>query len=128
MLVLDLMILNLNFNIYPSTVIGFFFIKLESQKKTGLYNLKYKCSADYDMFYRLIVKQKMIGIPTKHNEVFGKFELGGYSSSLSFFDHLFEELQIRFDNGQSLITLFYILIGRSFIKFVYKLFNFFKIK
>ncbi len=109
-----------NFNIYPSTVIGFF-IKLESQKKVGLYNLKYKCSSDYDMFYRIIVKEKMIGIPTKHNEVFGKFELGGYSSSLSFFDHLFEELQIRYDNGQNFLILFYIFFGRSLVKFIYKL-------
>ena len=50
--------INLRFNIYPSTVIGFF-IKLESQKKLGLYNLKYKCSSDYDMFYRIIKIYKM---------------------------------------------------------------------
>lgn len=118
-----------NFNIYPSTVIGFF-IKLKSQKKVGLYNLKYKCSSDYDMFYRIIVKEKMLGIPTKHNEVFGKFELGGYSSSLSFFDHLFEEIRIRYDNGQNFIVLLYIIIGRSLVKLIYpfikklkKLFN-----
>lgn len=117
--------IKLNFNIYPSTVIGFF-IKLESQKKVGLYNLKYKCSSDYDMFYRLIVKEKMIGIPTRHNEVFGKFELGGYSSSLSFFDHLFEELQIRYDNGQNFLILLYIFFGRSFVRSIYKLINIFK--
>ena len=75
--------IKLNFNIYPSTVIGFF-IKLESQKKLGLYNLSYRCSADYDLFYRMIVKEKMSGVPTKKNEVFGKFELGGFSSNLFF--------------------------------------------
>ena len=116
--------INLRFNIYPSTVIGFF-IKLESQKKVGLYNLKYKCSADYDMFYRIIKKHKMNGIPTKSNEVFGKFELGGFSSQLNFFDHLKEEIQIRLDNGQGLFILLYIIIGRSTMKLLrwLKIFN-----
>ena len=107
--------INLRFNIHPSTVVGFF-IKLESQKKVGLYNLKYKCSSDYDMFYRLIKKQKMRGIPTKGNEVFGKFELTGYSSTLGFFDHLKEEIQIRYDNKQNIFVLIYIFIGRCFVK------------
>ena len=119
--------IDLRFNIYPSTVIGFF-IKLESQKKVGLYNLKYKCSSDYDMFYRIIKNYKMQGIPTKADEVFGKFELGGFSSKLSFFDHLKEEIQIRYDNGQNILRLIYIFFGRiikkSFLKFKYKLFFF----
>ena len=103
--------INLRFNIYPSTVIGFF-IKLESQKKIGLYNLKYRCSSDYDMFYRIIKNYKMKGVPTKANEVFGKFELNGFSSTLSFFDHLKEELNIRFDNGQNILILIYIALGK----------------
>ena len=111
--------IDLRFNIYPSTVIGFF-IKLESQKKVGLYNLKYKCSSDYDMFYRIIKKYKMHGIPTNADEVFGKFELGGFSSNLSFIDHLKEEIQIRYDNGQSILRLIYIFLGKiikkSFLK------------
>ena len=85
--------IKLRFNIYPSTVIGFF-IKLESQKKVGLYNLKYKCSSDYDMFYRIIVKHDMKGFPTTSKEVFGKFELGGFSSQLGFFDHLKEHVPL----------------------------------
>ena len=119
--------IDLRFNIYPSTVIGFF-IKLESQKKVGLYNLKYKCSSDYDMFYRIIKNYKMQGIPTKADEVFGKFELGGFSSKLSFFDHLKEEIQIRHDNGQNILRLIYIFFGKiikkSFLKFKDKLFFF----
>ena len=107
--------INLRFNIYPSTVIGFF-IKLESQKKLGLYNLKYKCSSDYDMFYRIIKKYKMKGVPTNVNEVFGKFELNGFSSTLGFFDHLKEELTIRYDNGQNFLILIYITIGKCIKK------------
>ena len=39
------------------------------------------------MFYRIIKKHKMKGIPTNSNEVFGKFELGGFFN-LNFVDHL----------------------------------------
>ena len=56
------------------------------------------------MFYRIIVKHDMKGFPTTSKEVFGKFELGGFSSQLGFFDHLKEELQIRYDNGQGKLT------------------------
>ena len=68
------------------------------------------------MFYRLIKKQKMRGIPTKGNEVFGKLELIGYSSTLGLFDHLKEEIQIRYDNKQNIFVLIYIFIGRCFVK------------
>ena len=70
------------------------------------------------MFYRIIVKHDMKGFPTTSKEVFGKFELGGFSSQLGFFDHLKEELQIRYDNGQNIFTLIYIAIGKIIIKFL----------
>ena len=77
------------------------------------------------MFYRIIKKHKMKGIPTKSNEVFGKFELGGFSSQLNFVDHLKEEIQIRLDNGQGLPILLYIIIGKSIMKVLrwLKIFN-----
>ena len=40
-----------------------------SQKKIGYYNIKYKYSADYYLFYRMIVKFKLIGTSTKKNEI-----------------------------------------------------------
>ena len=46
---------------YSSHSTGFF-IKLNSAKKVGNYNLKYKYSSDYDYFYRMIVKKKLKGI------------------------------------------------------------------
>ena len=42
-------------------------------EKSRFYNLKYKFSADYDFFYRMIVKCKLSGIGTKKDEVFGVF-------------------------------------------------------
>ena len=53
-------------------------MKLKSAKKVGLYNLKYKFSADYDYFFRRLLK-KMKGVATNKNEVFGIFRRGGYS-------------------------------------------------
>ena len=94
---------------YSSHSTGFF-IKKDSAKKVGLYNLKYKYSSDYDYFFRMIVKKKLHGIGTKKNELFGTFRRGGYSSSIKFFDHFMEETQIRLDNGQNKILVLIIFI------------------
>ena len=107
------------FNIYPSHSVGFF-IKKKIHDKIGLYNLKYKHSNDYDFFYRLIVKNKINGISTKRAEVIGNFRPGGFSSRLSFFDRLFTELRIRFDNKQNFIDLLIIFIGRCFFEIINK--------
>ena len=94
---------------YSSHSTGFF-IKKDSAKKVGLYNLKYKYSSDYDYFFRMIVKKKLHGVGTKKNELFGTFRRGGYSSSIKFFDHFMEEIQIRLDNGQNKILVLIIFI------------------
>ena len=94
---------------YSSHSTGFF-IKLDSAKKVGFYNLKYKYSADYDYFYRMIVKYKLKGIASKKNELFGIFRRGGYSSKIKFSDHFFEEIQIRIDNGQNKFLILLIFI------------------
>jgi glycosyltransferase involved in cell wall biosynthesis len=94
---------------YSSHSTGFF-IKKDSAKKVGLYNLKYKYSSDYDYFFRMIVKKKLHGVGTKKNELFGTFRRGGYSSSIKFFDHFKEEIQIRLDNGQNKILVLIIFI------------------
>jgi len=101
--------INFSWGFYSSHSTGFF-IKSSSAKKVGKYNLKYKYSADYDYFYRMIVKKKLKGIGTKKNELFGIFNRGGYSSRVKFIDHFKEEIQIRKDNGQSKILLLIIII------------------
>ena len=94
-----------NFDFYSSHSSGFF-IKRDSQKKLGKYNLKYKISSDYDLFYRMIIKEKMIGTATKKNELVGYFKSGtSYSSKFSFLEHLNEETQIRIDNKQNIILV-----------------------
>ena len=89
---------------YSSHSTGFF-IKKDAAKIVGSYNTKYKYSADYDYFYRMIVKHKLKGIGTKKNELFGIFARGGFSSKINFFDHMCECTKIRIDNGQNRIMV-----------------------
>ena len=56
------------------------------------------------------LKNKLIGIGTKKEEVFGVFRRGGFSSKIKFTDHFFEEMSIRFDNGQSRLIILIIFI------------------
>ncbi|MDA7449905.1 glycosyltransferase [Candidatus Pelagibacter ubique] len=99
------------FGFYSTHSIGFF-IKKEAHKKVGFYNIKYKYSADYDLFYRLIVKKKMNGIATRKSEVFGKFRRGGLSSRIRYIDFLKECSQIRLDNKQNFFLVYLIFFAR----------------
>ena len=97
------------FNIYPSHSVGFFITK-KAHKKIGNYDLKFRYSADRDLIYRMIKKYKLVGLPTKRAEVFGKFNLYGISSRVSFFTKLLEESRIRINNKQNLVQVFFISI------------------
>ena len=101
---------------YSSHSTGFF-IKRNSAVVNGLYNLKYKYHADYDYFYRMIVKNKMKGIATKKDEIVGIFRRGGYSSTISFWKLFKEELKIRLDNGQSIFLISIIFVYKSLKNF-----------
>ena len=94
---------------YSSHSTGFY-IKKNAAKKIGFYNTDYKYSADYDYFYRMIVKHKLLGIGTKKNELFGIFNRGGFSSKINFFDHMIECTKIRLDNKQNKIMVLLTLI------------------
>ena len=100
-----------SFGFYSTHSIGFF-IKKEAHKKVGSYNIKYKYSADYDLFYRLIIKKKMNGMATKKSEVFGKFRRGGLSSKIRYIDFLKECTQIRLDNKQNFFIVYLIFFAR----------------
>ena len=47
------------FGFYTTHSVGFF-IKKSSQMKIGFYDTRYKYSADYDLFYKMIVKKKNV--------------------------------------------------------------------
>ena len=76
--------INRQFNIIPSSVVGFY-IKLKSLKKVGLLNIKYKFQSDYDLLYRMIVTHKLKGIRTKGNEIFGSLGDSGFSTKHGYF-------------------------------------------
>ena len=64
----------------------------------------------------------MKGVSTKKEELFGIFRRGGFSSRTDFIEHMMEELRIRKDNNQSLITLFFIFL----VKVIFNYRKFFK--
>ena len=106
------------FGFYTTHSIGFF-IKRKSHLDLGLYDTQYKYSADYDLFYRMIVKKNFKGIATKKNEIFGKFRQGGLSSRIRYIDFLKENNKIRLNNGQNkfiVYTIFLLRMIRNFKK------------
>lgn len=96
---------------YSSHSTGFY-IKKKSAEQVGPYNTKYKYHADYDYFYRMIVKKKLNGIGTKKDELFGIFRRGGFSSQSSYRQRFREEIQIRTDNGQNFLIVLIIIINK----------------
>ena len=108
------------FGFYTTHSVGFF-IKTQSQKKIGFYDTQYKWSADYDLFYRMIVKLKLIGISTKKEEILGKFRTGGISSKIKYLDFLKENNKIRLNNGQNSIFV-YLIFALRMIRNINKFF------
>ena len=102
---------------YSSHSTGFY-LKRSSANKIGLYNLRYKYHADYDYFYRMIVKKKMKGIATKKSEVVGIFRRGGFSSTIPYRKMFIEELKIRINNGQSIFLVSFIALYKVIKNFV----------
>ncbi len=108
------------FNIYPGHSSGFF-IKKSTHKKVGLYNIKFKYSADYDLMYRMIVKYKLNGKCTKHNEITGNFRMDGLGSRVSLLGKILEETRIRIHNNQNIFIVFSLGILHFLNFFLYKL-------
>ena len=115
------------FNIIPSTVVGFY-VKLQSLKKAGLLNINYKFQSDYDWLYRIIVKHNMKGMRTNPEEIFGDLGKSNFSTKYSFFSLLINELKIRFNNKQSIIMIIFIFLGRTLMKSYKILSKLFKLK
>ena len=117
-------LINWSFGFYTSHSIGFF-IKTKIHKDVGLYDTKF-ISADLDFFYKLISINKKNGLSSKKNEIFGKFEKGGFSSKINYVEHLEDLNKIRINNGQNKIFvyfLFLIKIIKKPIKFLKGIFN-----
>ena len=102
-----------NFDFSTSHTTGFF-LKKKIYNLIGNYNLKFKVSADYDLYFRLY-KKGLNGGFTKKNIRVGNVASGGYSSKISYFEHLIEESKIRIHNKQNIYMVLLIFIN-SLIK------------
>tara|TARA_A100000164_G_scaffold380780_1_gene429531 strand:- start:597 stop:1304 length:708 start_codon:yes stop_codon:yes gene_type:complete len=109
------------FGFYTTHSVGFF-IKKSSQINLGFYDIQYKFSADYDLFYRMIVKKNYKGLSTKKDEILGKFRQGGLSSRIRYLDFLKENNKIRINNGQNKLIVYIIFLLRLIRNFN-KIFN-----
>ena len=89
---------------YSSHSTGFF-LSRNAAEITGKYDLQYKYHADYDYFYRLIVKKKLRGCATTKDEITGIFRRGGFSSKISFCKLFFEEIKIRLNHKQNIFLI-----------------------
>ena len=110
--------LKYNFDFATSHSTGFF-VRNSKLKEIGLFNTNYKCSADYDVYYKLLILNNLNGTSTRHDELIGEVSSGGFSSKKSFFEHLKEESLIRLNNNQNKFIVMIIFIN-ALIK------NFFK--
>ena len=107
-----------NFDFATSHSTGFF-VRSSKLRKIGLFNTSYKCSADYDIYYKLLILNNSEGISTKNKELIGEVSSGGFSSKISFIEHLKEETSIRLNNGQNKLIVILIFIN-AFIKHLFK--------
>ena len=117
-------IIKWSFGFYTSHSVGFF-IKTDKHREVGYYNSKY-LSADLDFFYKMITKFNLKGKSTDKNEILGEFGKGGFSSKINYLDHLRDLNQIRIDNNQNILFvyfLFLIKILKKPIKFIKALKN-----
>ena len=112
--------LKYNFDFATSHSTGFF-IKLKTIKKIGYFNTDYKCSADYDLYYKAIIVNKLKGGFTSKKQLIGTVQSGGYSSRVTFFDHLFEETKIRIMNNQNILFIILIFCNALIKNFVKKI-------
>ena len=113
--------LRYNFDFATAHSTGFY-VKTKLHKVKGVYDTKFKCSSDYDFYYRLL-KDKTLKIKsTPKNKIIGVVQRGGFSSTLSPLDHLTEETKIRLKNKQNhhLILMIYInTLVKIFIKKIF---------
>ena len=107
-----------NFDFATSHTVGFF-LKRKIYNLVGRFNTSYRCSADYDIYLKVIMKRNLKGSSTSKNELIGNVAAGGFSSKISFFDHLKEEILIRKNNKQNKVFLLIIFIN-ALIKHFFK--------
>lgn len=110
--------LNYNFDFATAHSTGFY-VKKKFHKSIGFYDTNFRCSADYDFYYRLFKNKEIRVLSTNKNKIIGEVKSGGYSSKLSRLDHLNEETRIRIKNSQNFLMISVIYIN-TIIKILVK--------
>jgi glycosyltransferase involved in cell wall biosynthesis len=104
-----------------------FFLKKKVYNEIGFYDQNFKCSADYDLYLRMIKSKKYIGSYTKKSEIIGEVSSGGYSSTFNILERIKEEINIRLKNKQNKLWIFVVYLN-TIIKNPKKVINAIKIK
>ncbi len=115
--------LKYNFDFATAHSTGFF-IKRSEIIKLGKFDTSYKCSADYDLYYKAIIKKKLRGGYTSENDLIGVVSSGGFSSKIKYIYHLIEETKIRLKNGQNIFFVSLIFINsivKNFLRIIKEL-------
>ena len=113
--------LKYNFDFATSHSSGFF-LKKNIYKKIGLFNIKYKCSADYDVYLKALLNLKTKGESTKKQELIGIVKPGGFSSKYGFINHITEEARIRINNKQNFLLVSAIFFNAIIKKIINEIF------
>jgi glycosyltransferase involved in cell wall biosynthesis len=108
-----------NFDFATSHSTGFF-LKKTIYDLIGNYDTNFKCSADYDLYFRLF-KKNYEGTFTKKSHLIGNVAAGGFSSKLSFLEHLIEETKIRVKNKQNFLLIIIIFVNAIIKNFIKKI-------
>ena len=69
-----------------------------------------------------MIKKGYIGSVTKKKDLIGNVASGGFSSKISFFEHLIEETKIRLKNKQNLLFVVIIFMNAIFKRLLKNLF------
>ena len=119
--------LNYNFDFATSHSTGFF-LKKKFYNLVGNFDTRYKCSADYDVYYKLFLKKKIKGAFTNKNQLIGIVSAGGFSSKFGFINSLLEETKIRLNNGQNFFIVLIVLLNNLIKRFLKITLNFYNAK
>ena len=88
-----------------------FYIKKKFHNKIGLYDLSFKCSADYDFYLRLFKNKNILIKSTQKIKLLVKCKVEDFPSKLSPLQHLNEETRIRNKNNENIILIFIIYLN-----------------
>ncbi len=114
-----------NFDFATSHTTGFY-VKKSIHKMIGLYDIKFKCSSDYDFYLRLFKNKNILIKSTPKNKIIGEVKSGGFSSTFTPLQHLNEETKIRIKNNQNYILICIIYLNTLFKICLKKLNDIFK--